>query len=77
MTDRRWRLEVPGMTCGHCESAVRGELGQVSGVIGVEVDLDTKIVLVTGGGLTEQILTDAIDEAGFEVAAITTVADEV
>lgn len=77
MTDRRWRLEVPGMTCGHCESAVRDELGHLSGITGVEVDLETKIVLVTGGGLSAEMLTDAIDEAGFEVAAITSVGDEV
>ncbi|MFB9527406.1 heavy-metal-associated domain-containing protein, partial [Nonomuraea roseola] len=30
---------VKGMTCGHCVSSVKEEVGEVSGVTGVEVDL--------------------------------------
>ena len=59
---------VPGMTCGHCEAAVKGEVGKVAGVTGVDVDLGTKLVTVSGEALDRAALVAAIDEAGFEVA---------
>jgi copper chaperone CopZ len=59
---------VPGMSCGHCEQAVGGELRQVSGVESVDVDLETKLVVVTGEGLDDATLRAAIDEAGYDVA---------
>jgi copper chaperone len=62
-------FSVPGMTCGHCEAAVKGEVGKVAGVAGVSVDLDTKIVTVDGDALDRAAIVAAIDEAGFEVVA--------
>ena len=59
---------VPGMTCDHCKRAVSSELGSVEGVTGVEVDLDTKLVTVTGDGLTDETLRSAIEEAGYEAS---------
>lgn len=61
-------VEVPGMTCGHCEAAVKGEVGKLTGVGDVHVDLTTKLVTITGEQLDLQAITAAIDEAGFEVA---------
>lgn len=61
-------LSVPGMTCGHCEAAVKQEVGSVPGVTDVDVDLETKDVVVTGTALDRAALVAAIDEAGFEVA---------
>ena len=60
---------VPGMHCGHCEAAVSEELSAVPGVANVEVDLDAKLVTVTGEALDDAALRAAIDEAGYEVAA--------
>ena len=59
---------VPGMTCDHCKHAVSSELSGVTGVAGVEVDLDTKLVTVTGEGLVDRALRAAIEEAGYEAA---------
>jgi copper chaperone CopZ len=59
---------VSGMTCDHCKHAVSSELGAVSGVAAVEVDLDTKLVRVTGKGLDDQQLRAAIEEAGYEAS---------
>jgi copper chaperone len=56
------------MTCGHCEAAVKGEVGKVTGVAGVDVDLGTKLVTVAGADLDRAAIVAAIDEAGFEVA---------
>jgi copper chaperone CopZ len=59
---------VPGMHCAHCERALKDELGAVAGVESVEVDLDTKLVRVSGHDLDDAALRAAIDEAGYEAA---------
>jgi copper chaperone len=59
---------VPGMSCGHCEQAVRSELREVTGVEAVEVDLVTKLVTVRGHDLDDAVLRTAIEEAGYEAA---------
>ena len=61
-------LSVPGMTCGHCEAAVKQEVGGVPGVASIAVDLETKDVVVAGSGLDRDAIVAAIDEAGFDVA---------
>jgi copper chaperone len=60
---------VPGMHCGHCQAAVTEELEAVPGVESVHVDLDSKLVTVTGEALDDTALRTAIGEAGYEVAA--------
>jgi copper chaperone len=59
---------VSGMSCGHCKAAVEEEVGQVLGVVSVDADLDSKLVVVRGEGLEDAALRAAIDEAGYEVA---------
>jgi copper chaperone len=59
---------VPGMSCEHCKQAVRSELSGVAGVSSVDVDLETKQVVVRGEGLDDSILRAAIEEAGYEAA---------
>jgi copper chaperone CopZ len=56
---------VTGMTCGHCVEAVRGEVARVPGVGDVEVDLATGRVRVSGSGFTDQLIADAVVEAGY------------
>jgi copper ion binding protein len=57
---------VPGMHCDHCVAAVEEELAAVSGVESVDVDLATKLVVVTGDALDDDALRAAIDEAGYD-----------
>jgi copper chaperone CopZ len=59
---------VAAMHCGHCERAVKEEISAVAGVSEVSVDLDTKIVTVTGESLEDGALRAAIAEAGYEAA---------
>jgi len=68
MSTNTLTYSVPGMTCGHCESAVKTEVHAVPGVTDVTVDLTTKLVTVTGEQLDDASIVAAIDEAGFEVA---------
>jgi copper chaperone CopZ len=57
---------VPGMSSGHCRAAIVAEVGAVPGVGSVEVDLDTKLVRITGECLDNAALREAIHEAGYE-----------
>ena len=68
MNDQTLTLSVPGMTCGHCEAAIKQEVGALDGVADVSVDLDSKDVVVVGRGLDRDSIVAAIDEAGFDVA---------
>jgi copper chaperone len=63
---REITYSVPAMSCSHCEHAVSTELRQVPGVQSVAVDLDTKLIVVRGGGLDDVLLRAAIEEAGYE-----------
>lgn len=59
---------VPEMTCGHCKASVIREVSAVAGVHSVDIDLDTKLVTVTGEQLDDETLRAAIEEAGYEAA---------
>jgi copper chaperone len=59
---------VPGMSCGHCKAAVTEELSAVAGVESVSVDLETKLVTVSGEPLDDAALRAAIVEAGYDAA---------
>jgi copper chaperone CopZ len=59
---------VPGMSCEHRRTAVTEELQGVAGVGSVDVDLNEKLVRVSGSALDDAALRAAIDEAGYKVA---------
>ena len=59
---------VPGISCGHCRTAISAEVSPVAGVSAVDVDLTGKVVTVTGAGVDDAAVRDAIDEAGYDVA---------
>jgi copper chaperone CopZ len=59
---------VPGMSCGHCRAAITAEVTACVGVRSVEVDLDTKLVRISGVNLDDAALVAAIDEAGYEAS---------
>jgi copper chaperone CopZ len=64
--DETITYSVPGMSCGHCRAAITAEVSTVAGVRQVDVDLDTKLVAVSGESLDDAALVAAIDEAGYE-----------
>jgi copper chaperone CopZ len=59
---------VPGMSCSHCEAAVRDEVSALEGVESVTVDLASKLVEVRGEALDDGAIRVAIEEAGYEAA---------
>jgi copper chaperone CopZ len=48
--------------------SIREEVSEVEGVDVVDVDLDTKVVTVSGRDLNDSALRAAIAEAGYEAA---------
>ncbi len=58
---------VPAISCGHCKSAIEGEVGGLGDVASVDVDIDAKTVTVDGDA-TDEAIHAAIEEAGYEVA---------
>ena len=67
MADERI-YRVPGMSCDHCRAAITAEVTAVDGVETIDVDLDAKLVCVTGQNLDDATLVGAVDEAGYEAA---------
>jgi len=62
------RLDVTGMTCSHCEHAIAAELRTVHGVVTVDVDAHTGIVVL--GCSTEPnpaAVAAAIHDAGYDL----------
>jgi copper ion binding protein len=62
--------QVNGMSCAHCVQAVTREIEQLDGVRTVSVDLATGVVTVSSEApLDDALVREAVDEAGYEVAA--------
>ena len=65
-------IQVQGMTCEHCVSAVKTELGALPGVTGVDVDLHagaiTPVTITSDAELDPQAVAAAVDEAGYDLA---------
>lgn len=60
---------VTGMSCQHCVDAVTAEVGRISGVEQVQVDLPSGTVTVASDApLALEAVRAAIDEAGYDLA---------
>lgn len=63
-------VTVSGMTCGHCASSVREEIGNIAGVTAVDVDLASgKVVIKADVPLDAAAVKDAVEEAGYQLAS--------
>ncbi|MFE7036977.1 heavy-metal-associated domain-containing protein [Streptomyces sp. NPDC057621] len=61
---------VSGMSCGHCEGSVSGEISGIAGVTSVKAVASTgEVTVVSDAPLDEETVRAAVDEAGFELAA--------
>ena len=64
-------INIEGMVCGNCVMRVKNALMAVSGVTNVDVSLEKKTAEVTlGVEVSDVILSDAVEEAGYEVKKI-------
>ncbi|MGW2285662.1 heavy-metal-associated domain-containing protein [Streptomyces phaeochromogenes] len=59
---------VSGMTCGHCKATLTKVIGELDGVTGVDVDLDTGRVTVVGTAEPDDtLIAEVVDDAGYEL----------
>jgi copper chaperone len=65
---------VSGMTCGHCVSAVSGEISQLPGVRDVTIELvpggASSVTVTSEMPLSEDAVREAVDEAGYELTGV-------
>ncbi|WP_093800780.1 heavy-metal-associated domain-containing protein [Streptomyces sp. Wb2n-11] len=60
--------QVSGMTCGHCEGAVAGEVSEIPGVTSVKAVASTgRVTVVSDAPLDPEAVRAAVDEAGYEL----------
>lgn len=62
------RLNITGMTCGHCQKAVKEALEGVPGVQQADVDLDAGVATVEGSA-DLQVLIGAVEDEGYGATA--------
>jgi copper chaperone len=62
----RAELVVPDMSCEHCKRTVSEALSALPAVANVQVDLETKRVVVEGVSLDDAALRGAIVAAGYK-----------
>ncbi|WP_406861026.1 cation transporter [Streptomyces sp. HUAS MG47] len=63
--------EVTGMTCGHCEGAVRSEISELAGVTSVTAVAATgQVTVVSEAPLDRAAVAAAVDEAGYELVGV-------
>ncbi len=60
---------VTGMSCEHCVAAVKAEVSELPGVSGVDVDLDSGVLVVRGSGVDDEAVRSAVESAGYGLAA--------
>ena len=68
MTSETLRYIVPGVSCEHCRSAITRAVGKLAGVESVDVDLEQRLVTVSGRGVGDEAARAALDDAGYDVA---------
>lgn len=60
------KVKVEDMSCGHCVALIKGTVGKVPGVMGMEASLETKVVTVTFEGDVDQgAVITAVQDAGY------------
>jgi copper chaperone len=66
-------IAIKGMTCGHCAMTVTNELATIEGVANVQVDHASGKATVEVDGVSNEQLSAAVTEAGYEATGFTLV----
>lgn len=63
--------QVTGMSCGHCEAAIRSEVARIAGVYDVDVSAQTgRLVVTSSVPIDQDAVLGAVDEAGFAAVLV-------
>ncbi|MFD4369241.1 heavy-metal-associated domain-containing protein [Rhodococcus sp. NPDC058521] len=61
-------VTVTGMTCQHCVSSVKEEVGEIAGVTSVNVDLESgRVDIESEAPLEKSAVSEAVQEAGYQL----------
>lgn len=66
-------VSVDGMVCDFCAQGIKKQFKKSSGVTGVDVDLDSKLVtlhLDHKAKISDDVITEKLKDAGFKVTSI-------
>lgn len=64
-------INIDGMSCGHCVKSVMTALNKINGVQVISVSLEKKNAEIeVMGDVTDQMLVNAVSEAGYDVIDI-------
>ena len=64
-------FQVSGMSCAHCETAIRGEVSRIPGVEAVEVSAATgRLIVTSAASVADEQVLEAVDEAGYSAARV-------
>ncbi len=62
-------VTVTGMSCGHCATSVREEIGDIPGVHAVDVDLASGDVTIDSDSTVDgAAIRTAVEDAGYRLA---------
>ncbi len=63
-------VTVTGMSCGHCASSVRDEVGNIPGVTAVDIDLASgKVTIDSERQVDADAIKTAVEDAGYQLAS--------
>lgn len=63
------KLNVPGMNCGHCKSAIEAAIGSLDQAARVNIDLSSKIVTVQSDA-ADQAIVAALKSKGYDATVL-------
>ena len=66
------KIEIEGMSCGHCVGAVQRALGEVDGVIVEEVTVGSATVTYDPAKTSVDAVSKAVEKAGYAVVGEST-----
>jgi copper chaperone len=61
------KFQVPDMTCGHCESAIKKEILKNDKEAQIKVDLKTKEVFIESQKLTQDNIRTVLEQIGYDL----------
>ena len=66
----RMRIDIEGMSCGHCVRSVERALGAVDGVQAFKVGVGQAVVELDGTRATPEQVAQAVADEGYAVRAM-------
>ncbi|MBI5020196.1 MAG: heavy-metal-associated domain-containing protein [Ignavibacteriales bacterium] len=67
---KTYQLIINGMNCGHCVNSLKKELLKIPNIKVNDVRVGSAVVELEESNTTKEILTKAIETAGYDVVSI-------